>query len=102
MNLLLDTNILLYVARDSSGYRVLNFINPENKAIYISYANVAEIESLAFQNNWSAARLERLESFISAIRVIEMSDTFIRTYVEIDAFSQKKHPAISEYAFSTP
>jgi tRNA(fMet)-specific endonuclease VapC len=52
MNILFDTNMLIYLARDKSGYKVLQTINPDNRNIHVSFASIAEIESIAFQQNW--------------------------------------------------
>lgn len=102
MNYLFDTNILVFIARDNSGYRIIEKMNPDNKIVYVSYANIAEIESIAFQNGWKNNRMKRLELFLDNVRIIEMSDTFLKTYLEIDAYSQKKHPNFDSYPFDTP
>jgi tRNA(fMet)-specific endonuclease VapC len=102
MNLLFDTNILFYISRDTSGYKVIEKMNPNNKIVYVSNANIAEIESISFQNSWNKTKIKRLELFLENVRIIEMSDTFIQTYVEIDAFSQRKHPNITEYLHNSP
>lgn len=38
MNLLLDTNILLYIIRAKDIKGIIDFINPDNSVIYISIA----------------------------------------------------------------
>lgn len=50
MNLLFDTNILINISRDKSEHKVLDFVNPKLKDVYVSYVSIAEIESIAFQN----------------------------------------------------
>jgi tRNA(fMet)-specific endonuclease VapC len=102
MNLLFDTNILIYISRDKSEHKILDFVNPKLKDIYVSYASIAEIESIAFQSNWSNRKIKRLESFLEEVQIIEIDDTLLKTYVNIDAFSQRKHQNFTEYAFSTP
>lgn len=102
MNLLFDTNILIILARDKTDYKVIEKMNPNNKIVYVSNANIAEIESISFQNSWSKIKTRRLELFLENVRIIEMSETFIPTYVEIDSFSQKKHPNISDYPHESP
>jgi tRNA(fMet)-specific endonuclease VapC len=102
MNLLFDTNILIYISRDKSEHKILDFVNPKLKDIYVSYASIAEIESIAFQSNWSNRKIKRLESFLEEVQIIEIDDTLLKTYVNIDAFSQRKHQNFREYAFQTP
>lgn len=36
------------------------------------------------------------------VQIIEIDDTLLKTYVNIDAFSQRKHQNFTEYSFSTP
>jgi tRNA(fMet)-specific endonuclease VapC len=102
MNLLFDTNIILYITRDESQMKILDFVNPTNQDVYISYASVAETESIAFQNNWGKRKIKCFEDFLEEVQIIEIDDTLLKTYVNIDAFSQRKHQYFTEYAFQTP
>ncbi|QJD81138.1 type II toxin-antitoxin system VapC family toxin [Spirosoma rhododendri] len=102
MNLLFDTNILLYLARDTSGYKILQAINPDNRNIHVSFASIAEVESIAFQQNWSQDRRHRLEMALDEAQIVEMSQTFLKTYIHIDAYSQRKHLNFPKVPFITP
>lgn len=102
MNYLFDTNILILIARNKSNHKVIEIMNPDNKIVYVSNANIAEIESISFQNKWGGGKVKRLKQFIENVRIIEMSDMFIQTYIQIDAFSQKKHPEIIQYPQESP
>jgi tRNA(fMet)-specific endonuclease VapC len=102
MNVLFDTNIVLYIARTKIGFRLLDFVNPEQKDIHISFASIAEIESFALQNNWGANKIQRLELLLDEAQVVKVDDMLLKTYVDIDAFSQRKHPGFSKYPHSTP
>ena len=102
MNLLFDTNILIYISRDKSEHKILDFVNPKLRNVYVSYASIAEIESIAFQSNWSNRKIKRFESFLEEVQIIEIDDTLLRTYVNIDAFSQRKHQNFTGYSFLTP
>jgi tRNA(fMet)-specific endonuclease VapC len=102
MNLLFDTNIIIYISRDKSEKKVLDFVNPTNHNVYISYACIAEVESISYQNGWSKQKIRRFEEFLDEVQIIQIDDTLLRTYVEIDAFSQKKHQDFDEYTFKTP
>jgi predicted nucleic acid-binding protein len=48
MNLLFDTNIILALARDRSGSNLIEYLNPQNRAVYVSLVSVAETQSITF------------------------------------------------------
>ena len=102
MNLLFDTNIIISLVRDKTGYKVMDYLNPEGKIVYISFANVAEIQSIAFQNGWGKAKMNQLSTFFEEARIIDISDLLLNTYIDIDAFSQRNHPDYRHYDFKTP
>lgn len=102
MNLLFDTNIILALARDKSKENLLKFVNPQNALIYVSFVNVAETQSIAFQNDWGFDKMQLIESFFNSVRVISISDLLLNSYIEIEAFSQRSHPEIKDYEFKTP
>ncbi len=52
MNLLLDTNIVVYVIKATDFDGIIEFINSGNSKMYISVASEAELKSLAIRNNW--------------------------------------------------
>jgi predicted nucleic acid-binding protein len=102
MNLLFDTNIILAIIRDTSGDRIIQYINPNDKSIYISFVNIAETQSIAYQNGWGYSKMERLDSFLREVRVVDISDLLLNMYVSIDAYSQRNHPDYTSYPFRTP
>ncbi len=102
MNLLLDTNIILWICRDLSEKRVIDYINPEKKLIYISIVSLGEIKSIAFQQDWADKKLGRLEEFVDTSRILDFNESVIPSYVTIDAYSQRKHKEFSKYPFKTP
>jgi tRNA(fMet)-specific endonuclease VapC len=102
MNLLLDTNIILYIARAKSSFNLMEFINPAYKDIHVSFATIAEIESFALQNKWGLGKIQRLESLLDEAQIIQIDDVLLSTYIDIDAFSQCKHPDFSEFIHLTP
>ena len=102
MNLLFDTNIIISTVRDKTGCEVMDYLNPEGKIIYISFANVAEIQSIAFQNGWGQAKMDQLSVFFEEARIIDISDLLLNTYIDIDAFSQRNHSDYKHYGFKTP
>jgi tRNA(fMet)-specific endonuclease VapC len=102
MNLLFDTNIVLAVGRAVTPSRLLAALNPNDALIYISFATVAETQSIAYQNGWGQRKATLLENFFAAVRVIGISDLLLPAYVGIDAYSQRNHPDYQTYPFDTP
>ncbi len=102
MNLFFDTNIILALVRDKSGHNVMEYLNPKEDAIYVSFVNIAEAQSIAFQNKWGFAKVQILEDFFQSVRIIGISDLLLPTYIGIDAYSQRNHPDYEKYPFSTP
>lgn len=102
MNLLFDTNIILQVTRKEGGLELFKKLNPDDRLIYISFVNVAEIQSIAYRKGWNEVKSGRLEAFLNLVRVIEVSDILLPSYVGIDAYSQRNHPEYAHYPFRTP
>ncbi len=102
MNILLDTNILVFLTRSKNFDDLINFINPQDALIYISVVTDAEIRSLALRKNWSIGRIELLENFLSRINIIDVNQLLTQAYVDIDAYSQRENPNFTSYSFNTP
>lgn len=102
MNLLFDTNIILHIIRSKDYKGVIEFLNPQNRSIYVSVASEAEIRSIAKRSNWGTLRLEKLDNFLDVVTVVEINHQYISSYVEIDTYSQKSNFSFTEYGFPTP
>ncbi|MDN3579435.1 type II toxin-antitoxin system VapC family toxin [Mucilaginibacter flavus] len=102
MNLLLDTNIIFYIIRSRDFAGILNYINPDKAKLYISVATEAELKSLAIRNRWGQNRVALLDEFLEQINIIDISQSHINTYAEIDTFSQRLNPGFTGYLFDTP
>jgi tRNA(fMet)-specific endonuclease VapC len=102
MHLLFDTNILLAIVRSKNYAGIINFLNPENKLVYVSVACEAEIKSIARRSNWGQGRIEKLDNFLDATITVEINHHYINGYVEIDTYSQRRNPLFGEYNFPTP
>jgi tRNA(fMet)-specific endonuclease VapC len=77
-------------------------VNPSNEVEYISVVTIGEARSIAFQNGWGNAKTDKLENALSKAIILDIkNEIIIDRYVQIDAYSQKKHPAIP-YSFKTP
>jgi tRNA(fMet)-specific endonuclease VapC len=102
MNILLDTNILVYISRAKDTDSVINFIATEAANLYISVVSVAEIRSLAIRNKWGAPRVNLIESFWDRINVVEITQIYVNAYAQIDAYAQRLNPDFVDYPFATP
>jgi tRNA(fMet)-specific endonuclease VapC len=89
MNLLPDTNILIYLSKNSQLVSSKIAINTNTDKVYISVVVLAELRSISLQNNWSQARLEVNE---------DLKDT----YTQIDSYSQRRNSSFQSYPFNTP
>jgi len=100
MNLLFDTNILIYLAKDHS-LQLFQQINPDNNKVFISVVTVGELRSIALQNNWGPKKLYLLEVLLQEMLVVEINEALIDTYAQIDAYSQHRNAAYDDYSFKT-
>jgi tRNA(fMet)-specific endonuclease VapC len=101
MNLLLDTNILMYGVRTARQKDFFSWINPDNAIFYLSIVTVAEVKSIAIQNKWSSKKMLILDYIINKCQVIDVSDYLLSSYIEIDTYSQRKNPNFTDYPFAT-
>ncbi len=102
MNLLLDTNILLYINRANDVRGILRFINPDNSPFYLSVISEAEIGSIAIRKKWGVKRLDFLAGLLNEANIVEINQSFVKTYIEIDTYSQRLNPNFEKYPFDTP
>ncbi|MCU0447253.1 MAG: PIN domain-containing protein [Microscillaceae bacterium] len=102
MNILLDTNILLYYVRINDDDKFRRFINPDLSIIYVFIVSFAEAKSIAFQNNWGKAKLDKLNYLIQNFEVIDVNDLLADIYVQIDAYSQRRNAHFETYPFDNP
>lgn len=102
MNLLFDSNIILFIVRANNYKGIINYLNPDNLPIYVSVASEAEIKSIALQNKWGANRINKLDDFLDQVNIIEINQLYVNTYVEIESFSQRRNDQFLKYAFKSP
>lgn len=102
MSLLLDTNCLLYVARAHRAADVLVVLNPDQDALFVSYMSVAEVHAIGFMNRWSPEKRQRLDFFLEEIQVVGVTDALEETYIQLEAYSQRRLPQPVMYPFATP
>ncbi len=102
MNLLLDTNIFLNIVRSRDFAGVIIFVNPDNSPIYLSIVSEAEIKSLAIKNNWGINRRTILDNFLDQVNIVEINQSYVNIYTQIDTYSQRVNPSFESYSFDTP
>ncbi|MEY4541490.1 MAG: hypothetical protein RLZZ306_3247 [Bacteroidota bacterium] len=102
MNILLDTNVALQIVRAKNREKLISFLNPNDDTFYISVVNEAELKSISIRNKWEQKRIDSLELFLDEVRIVEVSQMLVHTYVEIDTYSQRNNPNFTEYNFDTP
>lgn len=103
MDYLLDTNIILLYTRDNSMIERLEadleLFNGTHR-LFVSFVAVAEIRSIAFQNNYGVRRMAYLEQMLQNFTVLDINrENILERYIEIDAYSQGNHPRLrSEFS----
>lgn len=101
MNLLLDTNILIHLAKDPARHLLTRIINPDNFKVFVSIASIAELKSIALQNSWGIKKWKVISAVLDEVIIIEINENLADTYAEIDAYSQRRNPAYSTYPFTS-
>ncbi len=93
--LLLDSNILLFIARDEPIVEEIDErldLFDSKTTILTSIVCVAELLTLARLNGWGDNRTKELQRFLERIPTAWLSDDVVQRYVEIDTFSQGRDP----------
>lgn len=94
MKYLFDTNIFVNSIRNKEfkEYIQNTYFKNEN-SILMSIVSEAELKTIAFKNNWGKNKLYEMEMQLKEIINIPIKFTeIIKNYIEIDTFSQGKHP----------
>jgi len=96
---LIDTNIIVHYVRQSETFKDVRAkldASDNEVNLVLSEVSIGEIYSLAKRNKWRTKKMQRLNSFLSALTVFPISypDVY-EAYADIDAYSQSKHPTLS-------
>jgi tRNA(fMet)-specific endonuclease VapC len=102
MNLLLDTNILIICSQRSYIGLIDRIFDAFNDRLFISITVLAELKSIALQNGWGDKKWQPVEDIIASSVLVEINETLLDTYMQIDAYSQKRNPYYTNYPFTTP
>lgn len=94
MNYILDTCFLIGIIKgdQNSKQKVLdlNLLSPTTYS-YISIASKAELLSFAKYNEWGSKKIDAVNSLLSDLTIVDISDNqkLIERYIDIDTFSKK-------------
>ena len=93
MRYILDTNILLFLARDKENgqaiYQKFDLGNTQNQ-VYFSIVSYSELFSILHQAKWGKGKLEKVEKILAQFTMLGLDKEIAKTYVEIDVYSQGK------------
>ncbi|MEM6297411.1 MAG: PIN domain-containing protein [Bacteroidota bacterium] len=97
MNYVLDTNVILfYLKGDQASSLIEHELKPfhEDNTAIISVVTIAEIGVLARRNNWGVRRIKIAEQLYRKLLIVDInSQDIIDAYIDVDSFSQGKHPS---------
>jgi tRNA(fMet)-specific endonuclease VapC len=102
MNLLLDTNILIHLAKNPIHQLLTQIISGETQKVFVSIASIGELKSIALQNKWGVKKWQVINTLLNEVIIVEINEDLADTYAEIDAFSQCRNPSYTNYFFTTP
>lgn len=102
MNLLLDTNIIIFLSKNTKSNLFDTIVNPDSKQIFVSVVSIAELKSIAIQNAWSTNKWQAIDTILEQSVIVEINENLIETYAQIDSFSQRRNALFSKYSFNTP
>ncbi|MFM7022840.1 MAG: type II toxin-antitoxin system VapC family toxin [Flavobacteriales bacterium] len=95
MNLLFDTNVILYyLTKNTLVEKLEKQLNPFGKPNLpiISIVTEAELKSLAIQRGWGEKKINQLDEFLSQfLKVPIQSKDLISAYSDIDSYSHHKN-----------
>ena len=94
MSLIYDTNICLLIIRDKTlEQKVRSKVNPNLNAEFISWVTSVELQAIAYRQKWGTPKISKLQKFLEQLNIVDIQqEQLVERYIEIDAFSQGKHP----------
>jgi tRNA(fMet)-specific endonuclease VapC len=93
---LLDTGILVHVARQSELYKQIEKeqqLGASDSLPMISVVSYGEILAFAHQRNWGTTKREEIQKVINKLIVIDINsgdNSLLESYAEMDAYSKDK------------
>lgn len=93
MRYILDTNILLSLVRNNDLGNKINeefgILNSQHQ-VSISIASRAEILSIAKKRDWENNKIQKLEELLKNFTLVNLCESIVQKYAEIDIYSQGK------------
>ena len=95
MKYVLDTNIILFFLKNTTGrkrFEATYQLEKPDTITLLSIVTLGEIKSIALRNKWGEKKKRRLQNLLNEFVVIDIRfQEIIDAYAEIDTFSQGKH-----------
>ncbi len=96
----IDTNIILHYMRGSQLYQQIeleNQLTSSDTIILVSVVSVAELEGFLQRNNYSEAKLQKLERMLAKVSIINISSAdqqLIEAFATLQNYSKNLHPTL--------
>jgi len=99
-NLLLDTNVLIHLARDNSIGRIIDarfgLRNPAQVPL-LSIVTVGEALAFARKRDWGTAKTDQLQTLLRELIVVDVnSEPILQGYAEIDTYLTRRGNPIEQ------
>jgi tRNA(fMet)-specific endonuclease VapC len=94
----IDTNIILHYMRGSRLYQQIeleNELSSSDTIILVSVVSIAELEGFLQRNNYSEAKLQKLERMLAKVSIIGISNEaqeLIEAFATLQNYSKNLHP----------
>ena len=98
MNYVYDTNMLVYIIKQNPVVEKFEkeIAQQKENLRIISIVTKAEIETLSVLFKWGEHKREQLKNLLDQFLIVPIdSHKLVAAYVELDAYSQGKHPSKS-------
>jgi hypothetical protein len=102
MNILLDTNILIHVARDQSGKLLEKLIYPSENQLFLSVATLGELKSIAIQNTWGNRLNAPKTTCLTILNRAKMPYPFVLKSVGLSFSERKKSNGLKHNRIGRP
>ena len=78
-----------------------SFINPDDSILYLSVVCDAELKSISKMNRWGENRNYLMSNILSLFDIIDVNNSLVDIYAEIDSYSQGKNADFDDYPFGS-
>jgi tRNA(fMet)-specific endonuclease VapC len=78
-----------------------SFINPDDSILYLCVVCDAELRSLSKMNKWGKNRNYLMSNILDTLDIIDVNNSLVDIYAEIDSYSQGKNADFDDYPFGS-